>query len=64
MVVDGQNGSLAKVRDTTDLRRKIEALVTSDEKRRRMGKKARERQLSYFSLTSFIKHFSEIYEKC
>lgn len=64
MVVDGQNGLLANVRDTVDLRHKVEALITSDEKRKSMGETSRERQLSNFSLTSFVKHFSEIYEKC
>ncbi|KRL87447.1 glycosyltransferase [Ligilactobacillus apodemi DSM 16634 = JCM 16172] len=62
MVVNGENGLLAKVKDPSDMSKKLDKLISSEGERIRMGKASRSRQVKYFSLESFIKNFEKQYD--
>lgn len=61
MVNENHNGILANVRDTEDLANKILRLVNDEELRLKMGENSLERQISMFSLNSYVKNFEDIY---
>ncbi len=63
MVVDGHNGYLADVRNTTMLADKILLLLSNENLRSEMGKNARERLLSNFSMSSYVSKMSAIYDR-
>lgn len=63
MVKEGYNGLLAEVRNPKDLADKIEKLLVDDELCRQMGENSRERLLSNFSIESYIKNYSKLYDK-
>lgn len=49
LVIDGETGFLAKPNDETEFVRAVETLLNDPERRRRMGRAARERALTEFS---------------
>ena len=60
MVINGETGLLAEVKNSKDLGRKIQQALESDYKL--MGQKARDRALKNFSEYSFINNFSKVYD--
>lgn len=60
MVVSGETGLLAEVKNSKDLERKIQQVLESDY--RLMGQKARDRAVKNFSEHSFISNFSKVYD--
>lgn len=60
MVINGETGLLAEVKNSKDLRRKIQQALESDYKL--MGQKARDRAVKNFSEYSFINNFSKVYD--
>lgn len=63
MVADGKNGLLARVNDPSDLSKKIENLLTDPTLQKEMGQASLKRQEHLFSLKSYIKHFSDLYQE-
>lgn len=63
MVKDGHNGLLAEVRNPEDLADKIDKLLRDDELRLQMGENSRERLLNHFSIESYIKNYSDEYDR-
>lgn len=63
MVADGKNGLLARVNDPSDLSKKIENLLTDPNLQKEMGQASLERQEHLFSLKSYIKQFSDLYQE-
>jgi len=62
MVEEGTNGLLAEVRNSLDLAEKISNILDSDNLRITMGNNSRERLLKCFSIESYIKNYSDIYD--
>ncbi|MFR0552146.1 glycosyltransferase family 4 protein [Ligilactobacillus salivarius] len=60
MVVSGETGLLAEVKNSKDLGRKIQQVLESDY--RLMGQKAHDRAVKNFSEHSFISNFSKVYD--
>lgn len=60
MVVSGETGLLAEVKNSKDLERKIQQVLESDY--RLMGQKAHDRAVKNFSEHSFISNFSKVYD--
>lgn len=60
MVINGETGLLAEVKNSKDLGRKIQQALESDYKL--MGQKARDRAVKNFSEYSFINNFSKVYD--
>lgn len=60
MVINGETGLLAEVKNSKDLGRKIQQVLESDY--RLMGQKARDRAVKNFSEYSFISNFSKVYD--
>lgn len=60
MVINGETGLLAKVKNSKDLGKKIQQVLESDY--RLMGQKARDRAVKNFSEYSFISNFSKVYD--
>lgn len=63
MVKDGHNGLLAEVRNPKDLADKIDVLLENDAFREKMGRNSRDRLLKYFSIESYIKNYSDEYDR-
>lgn len=63
MVKEGYNGLLAEVRNPTDLARKIDTLLFDDKLREKMGSHSRKRLLENFSIESYIKNYSDEYDR-
>lgn len=63
MVKEGYNGLLAEVRNPTDLAKKIDTLLFDDKLRRKMGSHSCKRLLENFSIESYIKNFSDEYDR-
>lgn len=63
MVKEGHNGLLAEVRNPRDLADKINKLLSDDELRVQMGENSRERLLNHFSIESYIKNYSDEYDR-
>lgn len=63
MVLEGENGLLAEVRNTADLANKIILLIENDKVRKAYGISSRERLLNNFSLSSYISKFEELYNE-
>ncbi len=61
MVVDGKSGCLVKPNRPQELSNAISLLLDSSEKRERFGRVGNQRQKELFSLDSYIKNFSELY---
>lgn len=60
MVVSGETGLLAEVKNSKDLEKKIQEVLESNY--RLMGQKARDRAVKNFSEHSFISNFSKVYD--
>lgn len=60
MVINGETGLLAEVKNSKDLGRKIQQALESNYKL--MGQKARDRAVKNFSEYSFINNFSKVYD--
>ena len=60
MVINGETGLLAEVKNSKDLGKKIQQVLESDYKL--MGQKARDRAVKNFSEYSFINNFSKVYD--
>lgn len=60
MVINGETGLLAEVKNSKDLGRKIQQTLESDYTL--MGQKARDRAVKNFSEYSFINNFSKVYD--
>lgn len=60
MVINGETGLLAEVKNSKDLGKKIQQVLESDY--RLMGQKARDRAVKNFSEYSFINNFSKVYD--
>lgn len=60
MVINGETGLLAEVKNSKDLGRKIQQALESNYKL--MGQKARDRAVKNFSEYSFISNFSKVYD--
>ena len=63
MVKDGYNGLLADVKEPVDLAEKINVLLSDDELRKTMGERSRQRLLEKFSYDSYVKNFSDEYDR-
>ena len=63
MVKEGYNGLLAEVRNPEDLAAKIEILLVDDELRNEMGCNSRIRLLENFSIESYVKNYSDEYDR-
>jgi glycosyltransferase involved in cell wall biosynthesis len=63
MVKDGYNGLLAEVRNPEDLANKIEILLAHEDLLNKMGLNSRARLLNNFSLESYIKNYSDEYDR-
>ncbi|WP_010580255.1 glycosyltransferase family 4 protein, partial [Liquorilactobacillus vini] len=61
MVLDGYNGYLVEPNNCLELRRKMQVLIKSEEKRKNFGVNSLNRQINKFSMSSFIKKFSSTY---
>ena len=61
MVVDGQCGYLADVKNPEDLGAKVELALKNDHYKV-LGENARQRALENFSEEAFINHFSQTYD--
>ena len=61
MVKEGINGLLASPNQPAELSKVIQELVENPEKRNQFGQASVERQIELFSLESYIKNFSELY---
>ena len=62
MVVDGESGCLVKPNHPQELSNAISLLLDSSEKRAKFGRVGNQRQKELFSLDSYIKNFSELYD--
>jgi len=62
-VKDGKNGLFIRPRNTNDIVEKVNYLLQNDEKRLKMGKKAREIAVEKFSWTIIAQKFIDKYEK-
>lgn len=63
MVKEDENGLLANPNQPAELSKVIQELVEEPEKRNRFGQASIKRQTEVFSLDSYIKHFSELYNE-
>lgn len=63
MVKEGYNGLLAEVRNSADLAQKIDTLLSDDKLRETMGVHSRKRLLENFSIESYVKNYSDEYER-
>ena len=63
MVKEDYNGLLAEVRNPTDLAQKIDTLLSDDKLREKMGVHSRKRLLENFSIESYVKNYSDEYER-
>lgn len=63
MVKEGYNGLLAEVKNPEDLAAKIEMLLVDDELRNKMGSNSRKRLLEKFSIESYVKNYSDEYDR-
>ena len=63
MVKDGYNGLLADVNKPIDLAEKIDVIISNNELRKTMGERSRQRLLEKFSYDSYVKNFSDEYER-
>ena len=63
MVKEGYNGLLAEVKNPKDLAAKIEMLLVDDELRYKMGSNSRTRLLENFSIESYVKNYSDEYDR-
>ena len=62
MVVDDKSGCLVKPNRPQELSNAISLLLDSSEKREKLGRVGNQRQKELFSLDSYIKNFSELYD--
>ena len=62
MVKEGENGMLAEVKNPMDLSKQIKTLLSDHNKRNIMGKNSVKRQKNLFSLESYTKNISKLYE--
>ena len=62
VVEDGGNALLARPGDTASLVRELRAAVSSDELRRRLGARSRERYLERFGLDAVTRGMVELFE--
>lgn len=62
MVKEGENGMLAEVKNPMDLSKQIKTLLSDHNKRNIMGKNSIKRQKNLFSLESYTKNISKLYE--
>lgn len=63
MVKEGYNGLLAEVRNPTDLAKKVDTLLSNEELRKTMGEHSRDRLLENFSIESYVKNYSDEYDR-
>ena len=63
MVADGENGLLAAPNQPKELSKAISTLAENKDLRQQYGEQSLKRQKELFSLESYIKNFSELYEK-
>ena len=63
MVKEGYNGLLAEVRNPEDLASKIEILLNDNQLRKTMGENSRARLLEKFSIESYVKNYSNEYDR-
>lgn len=63
MVKEGYNGLLAEVRNPTDLAKKVDILLSNEELRETMGEHSRDRLLENFSIESYVKNYSDEYDR-
>lgn len=63
MVKEGYNGLLAEVRNPTDLAKKVDILLSNEELRKTMGEHSRDRLLENFSIESYVKNYSDEYDR-
>lgn len=63
MVKEGYNGLLAEVGNPKDLAAKIEDLLMNNKLRKEMGRNSRKRLLEQFSIESYIKNYSDEYDR-
>lgn len=63
ITVDNETGYLFKKDDPEDLKNKLELLINSTEKRRTLGKAARQRVLEHFDSQKLIDGLVELYKK-
>lgn len=63
MVKEGYNGLLAEVRNPTDLAKKVDILLSNEELRKKMGEHSRDRLLENFSIESYVKNYSDEYDR-
>ena len=63
MVKDGYNGLLAEVGNPDDLAAKIKILLEDDSLREEMGRNSRKRLLETFSIESYIRNYSDEYDR-
>ena len=64
MVKEGENGILATPNQPEELSKSIQELTDNTEKREQFGSASIQRQKEFFSLGSYIRHFSELYDNC
>ena len=64
MVKEGENGILATPNQPEELSKAIHELADNTEKREQFGSASIQRQKEFFSLGSYIRHFSELYDNC
>lgn len=63
MVKEDYNGLLAEVRNPVDLAKQIDSLLSDDKLRGKMGSHSRKRLLENFSIESYIKNYSDEYDR-
>ena len=63
MVKEGENGLLATPNEPEELSKAIQELADNIEKREQFGEASVQRQKEFFSLQSYIRNFSELYNK-
>ncbi len=61
MVKENYNGLFANVREPKDLAKKIDILLENDQLRKEMGENSRKRLVEKFSMSSYIRNYSEAY---
>lgn len=62
LIISGKNGFLCKVKDTTDITKRLKQLVISEEERKKMGKASKEILEKNFSTTIFLNRYLKLLE--
>jgi len=63
IVDDGQNGRIAKSREVSELSQVLDELLSSAERRREMGRRARETVTSRFSMSRIAAQYFDLYRR-